>query len=238
MSLTQARAFAIIALLAIAGCGTSSTEGGKTNASTNPALLSEARTSDARKAELDALLANTPKETTPIRGKAKIVVPTPDLKKEQTKTSEIAKIEGLKHLRAHLSELSWKTSRAAADSIVASGLFDNAAVVEQDDTQNPDIGDADYLIWEYVRFIPNSNAIPFVQTWKIRKKDSAVSVDIPPPPGYEYTPGIVAVDHQAHTINVGQPDLTEHSFHTFLAGVRSGAVRLAGTGTGNSARSQ
>jgi S1-C subfamily serine protease len=82
------------------------------------------------------------------------------------------------------------------------------SVVEQNDTRNPDIGTADYLVWYQVRTIQPDNTGAWLAHWQIRRAGSDAIT------GAAMDPGVAA----------GTP-----RYASFVKSVRDGALRLGGT---------
>lgn len=77
--------------------------------------------------------------------------------------------------------------RAGADTLVRSGTFEKISVVEQNDVANPDMGDADFLVWYQVRTLLPNNTGSWVGLWQVRHKGnlaaSGAAVDAGTAPG-------------------------------------------------------
>ncbi len=97
---------------------------------------------------------------------------------------------------------------ALADALVKSNAFESVSVVEQNDTRNPDMGTADYLVWYQVRTIQPDNSGAWLAHWQIRRAGNNAMV------GAAVDPGVAA----------GTP-----RYASFVKSVREAALRLGGT---------
>jgi S1-C subfamily serine protease len=62
------------------------------------------------------------------------------------------------------------TAQAAADAIVKGHVFDNATIVTMNDTAEPDMGDADFLVWYQVKSVRSNNQGPWVAGWQVKRR--------------------------------------------------------------------
>lgn len=151
------------------------------------------------------VLAALPKEADPVRGKVRIVIA------DRNRLRPLAQIPGKTLSQAavdYLIEFRWLGEREVADAIVKAPVFERASLVEQNDTVDPEAGDADFLVWYRVRSVGANNAGPWVAGWVIKRTgNNAIS-------GVNADPGVP----------VGAPRL-----NSFLKSIRDSALRLGGT---------
>lgn len=126
-------------------------------------------TPDAALAEMaqsnDAKL-NEIRPEAPIANSVRIVVPDHDrlrpLILQLLKTPSPGPVE-------YLAESTRLSMHNLAEVVVRSGLFRSATVVEQNDTVQPEMDGADYLIWFQVRSLGVNNTGPWYGHWEIKR---------------------------------------------------------------------
>jgi len=148
--------------------------------------------------------------TDPLKGQARVVVPDRDRLRplvsqqltQQLKRPVIGEALDYKIDQARLE------IRAMADALMRSQAFETASIVEQNDTRNPDIGDADYLVWFQVRTASLDNTGAWLGRWLVRRagRDTATGAAMDP----------------------GVPPGTAR-FSSFVKSVRDGIARLGGS---------
>lgn len=67
-----------------------------------------------------------------------------------------------------------QSEQEAADAIVQGGVFDDAVVVSQNDTSDPDFGDADFVIFYQVKSLRANNAGPWLAQWQVKRRGNDV----------------------------------------------------------------
>ena len=167
-------------------------------------------------AALDALrLANAgyldqlKREAEPLHGRALIVVPDHDrLRPLVAQQAQIAlKKPVLGEQLDFYIDQNRQTIHQLADALVRAQAFDAATIVEQNDTRNPDIGSADYLVWFQVRTVNPDNTGAWLGRWQVRRAGGTATG------GAAVDPGVAP----------GTP-----RYASFVKSVRDSALRLGG----------
>jgi S1-C subfamily serine protease len=147
-------------------------------------------------------------EPDPVSGRARVIVPDRDRLRpmvQQTfmRTPTIMSTEVLEFY-VNNSRLG---IRANADALVKSNAFEKVTVVEQNDTLNPDVGDADFVIWYQVRNTAPDNTGLWQGHWLLRRAGDEDATSVALDPG----------------VAVGTP-----RFASFVKSVREAALRQGG----------
>jgi S1-C subfamily serine protease len=174
---------------------------------------------DAMRQDTAKVLDGLPSETDPLKGRALIVVPDHDRLRPLIAQQLLAALK-----RPVIGEaLDYKIEQerlglhALADALVKARTFETSTVVEQNDTRNPDISGADYLVWYQVRTVLADNTGAWLGRWQIRHAGSETTA------GATVDPGVPA----------GMP-----RYASFGKSVREGMQRLGGTSVAGAAGTQ
>jgi S1-C subfamily serine protease len=116
-------------------------------------------------------------ERQPIDGRARIVLPDHNrLRPLVAQKFIVAKQPQTSEALEFWIEQDRLSLRAMADALVKTHAFGGATIIEQNDTRNPDIGDADFLVWYQVRSVAPDNSGPWQGHWLVRRaNDEATS---------------------------------------------------------------
>jgi S1-C subfamily serine protease len=177
-------------------------------------------------AALEALRQNSAKlvdglagEADPLKGRALIVIPDHD------RLRPLAAQQGLMLFKRQVIgealdyniEMERQNIRVMADALVKSRTFEASTIVEQNDTRNPEIGDADYLVWYQVRTLLADNTGAWIGHWLVRRAGSEATA------GAAMDPGVPAGTAR---------------YASFAKSVREGLQRLGGTSVAGAAGTQ
>ena len=171
---------------------------------------SQAAALEAQKQANDKRVDNLGHETDPIKGRARIILPDHDrlrplvAQQDQQVLKRVVTGEALEYL-TNLQQLGL---RELADSLVRSGAFESATIVEQNDVLDPDFGGADFLVWFQVRTVLPNNAGRWIGTWLVERAGSPTKL------GASVDPGTAP----------GTPRLA-----SFVKSVRAAALRVGGS---------
>jgi S1-C subfamily serine protease len=157
----------------------------------------------ATRQKLGATLDAIPGERDPLSGRARIVVPDRD----RLRPLVTQQVKRAGEILEFALDADHDSLRAMADAVVRVRAFETATAVEQNDTADPDIGDADYLVWYQVRSVSANNTGPWTGGWFVRRAGS----DGRNPAGMD--PGVAP----------GTP-----RYASFIKSVREAAIRLGG----------
>jgi S1-C subfamily serine protease len=152
----------------------------------------------ARRADIDSNIKAVPKDTEPVKGRARIVLADRDRLRALYPNRTAADLNLLVEF-SHISE------QEVVDALRRAGTFERVSVVEQNDTTNPEPGDDDYVIFYQVRSTGANNVGTWTAGWRVRRKGSPAVI----PVGFD--PGVP----------VGGPRLA-----AFVKTVRQAAVNL------------
>ena len=170
----------------------------------------------------------------PVAGRLRIVLPDRDrlrplvaqkvFFRSRNGNGQPARAAFTSEMLAFYADVERLNLHAMADAMVKGGAFKSVKLVEQNDTRDPEIGDADYLLWYQVRSLGANNTGLWIGTWLVRRKgDNTVigaAVDPGVPPGTpRYASFVKAVSDAAATLSGGassQPvgDGAHHAFGT------------------------
>jgi S1-C subfamily serine protease len=149
----------------------------------------EAEALDAQRRGQDKVVDAVPHETDPVKGRVRIVLPDHDrlrpliAQTEQQALKRVVTGEALEFLTSQGQQ----NLRQLANSIVRSGAFESAAIVEQNDIVDPAFDGADYLVWFQVRTALPNNTGPWIGAWLVERAGSVTrlgaSVDAGTAPG-------------------------------------------------------
>jgi S1-C subfamily serine protease len=160
---------------------------------------------DAARQDHAQTMAALVREADPVRGKVRIVLA------DRNRLRPLVQVPGKALSQAasdYLVEFRWLGEREVADAIAKARVFEQATIVEQNDTLDPELRDADFLVWYRVRSMGADNTGPWTAGWQIKRAGnnaiSAVNAD----------PGVP----------VGAPRL-----NSLLKSARESALRLGGT---------
>jgi S1-C subfamily serine protease len=151
------------------------------------------------------------KEPDPIKGDARIIVPDHDRLRPFVQQQLVQQLKRNVTGAAldYYIEFERNQILAMADALVQAQAFEKISVTEQNDTRNPEIGAADYLVWYQVRTTMPDNTGPWIGHWQIRRAGSVATAS-------------AAMDQGTA---VGTP-----RYASFVQSVRDGTRRLAGGG--------
>jgi S1-C subfamily serine protease len=174
----------------------------------------EAAALDALRETDDGYVAALPPEPDPVHGSVLIVVPDHDRLRpllQQTVLAAAKRPVPAPVLDFFIHEFLLGL-HSNADALVKRGTFERATVSERNDTLNPDIGDADYLVWFEVRTTgPNDTGAWFGRWFVRRGEDRKILV-------VNMDPGVAA----------GRPRIEDWTNHVRIAALDLGGVTAAG----------
>lgn len=163
---------------------------------------------EAERQDYLASIAGLAKEAEPLKGRVRVVIPDRDrLKPLLQQIAESRKQSYSDATLAFAVEDFRLGLLALTDTLVKTAIFEAITVVEQNDTRNPDITDADYLVWFQVRSASANNTGPWSGEWLIRRAGSEAT--------------------QLAAIDPGVPAGTAR-LASFARSVREGSLHLAG----------
>jgi len=179
-------------------------------------------------------------EKEPVAGKLRIVLPDRDrlrplvaqkviFRSRDGANSQPVRNAFTGEMLAFYADVERLMLHAMADALVKTGAFQSVKLVEQNDTRDPDIGDADYLAWYQVRSLGANNTGLWIGTWLVRRSgdDSVLGAAIDPgvPAGTpRYASFVKAVRDAATTLGNGSTSGAQP--------VVNGGRRMIGTGSG------
>src|SRR5215472_11854505 len=103
---------------------------------------------EALRLNLSTQVAAVPVERQPIVGRARIVLA--DRNRLRPLITQNSKQNQTAQVIDYTIDSQRVFQRAMADTLVKVHVFQSATIVEQNDTRDPDIGDADFLVWYQV----------------------------------------------------------------------------------------
>ncbi len=152
----------------------------------------------------ETAIAGLPEEHDPLLGKALIVLPDRD----RLRPYEIFVNHGTLSPAAldYFIDVNHMLQRMAVDALLKNHTFQTALVTEQNETDNPDIGDADYLVWFQISRL--YNGATWRGRWMVRRAGSATT--------------------QNPIFDIGTKPNSTARFDSFVNSVRQAALRLGG----------
>jgi S1-C subfamily serine protease len=149
------------------------------------------------------------KDVRPLPGRALVIIPDRDRLRPliAQKLQQMLKRPVGGEALAFNIEVEHQEVRAMADALAQARPFETVTVVEQNDTRDPDIGDAGYLVWFQVRTLAPDNTGPWYSRWQVRRAGSTATA------GAAMDMGTAA----------GTP-----RYASFVRAVHEAAIRLAG----------
>ena len=167
---------------------------------------------DAHRREGDTAIAGIPKQQDPVLGKARIVIPD----RERVRPFALANATNAASLTPaqadYIIDFDQLMIRVVADAMAKTNAFASVEVIERNDTSNPDIGDAQFLIWFQIAPEKRQSGRGWDGDWLIRRAGSDV-VEKP-------------------IFDIGTKLLSAAYYESFLRNAREAALRLGGTSRG------
>lgn len=122
-------------------------------------------------------LAGLSRDADPIKGSALVIIPDHDRLRPLLAQEELNLFKRVVTGAAldFFIEERRLSLHAGADTLVKSGTFEKITVVEQNDVANPDMGDADFLVWFQVRTALPNNTGPWIGQWQVRHKGNILT---------------------------------------------------------------
>jgi S1-C subfamily serine protease len=152
----------------------------------------------------EAAIAGLPEERDPLLGKVLIVLPDRD----RLRPYELFVNHGTLTPAAldYFVDVNHMLERMTVDALLKNHTFQTAHVTEQNETDNPDIGNADYLVWFQISRLYNGAA--WRGRWVIRRAGSTTT--------------------QNPIFDIGTKPNSTARFDSFVKSVRQAALRLGG----------
>lgn len=189
-----------VALIVVAACASGPT-GGTTNSSPQAALA-------ATRAQGEAGLAALPAEPDPVLGKVRIVIPDHD-RLRPFAVSVMATQGPTPPAGIELTtSIADQMTHFSADALTRTGAFQRSELIQQNDTLNPDIADADFMVWFQVFAQPRPTGTVWLGRWLVRRAGNPAA--------------------QVAALDPGLKAMSTASYTYFLKSVRAAALRLGG----------
>ncbi len=159
---------------------------------------------DAQQRAADAAIAALPDEADPLLGKLRIVLPDRD----RIRPYAVTLTHGTQLSAAidYTIDVNHMFQRVAANALMKNHTFQTTFITEQNDTNNPDIGDADYLVWFQVYSVNNGTL--WGGRWMVRRTGSTAT--------------------QIAVFDIGTKPNSTARYESFVKSVRQAALRLGG----------
>jgi len=163
----------------------------------------------AQRQAAEAGIAGLPKETDPLLGKVRIVLPDRDRLRPLVISSNRGPLTPA--AMDYFININYQNQREAANAIMQSGVFQNAQLVEQNDTVNPDIGDAEFIVWHQIA--PIANGAVWQGRWLVRRAGNTAT--------------------QMALFDIGTKVNSTAWYASLMSSVRNAALRLGGKTAAN-----
>jgi len=212
----RARVWAALFTLALTACapvpqtgagqnGAGQTGAGKPVVINGTSYPNYAAALDAMNQTYTKSVAGVEKDKAPITGRALVVVPDHDRLRPLMAQLLIAVLKRpvTGEPLEFVTEQRRLEIRAEADALVKAGEFETVTIREQNDTREPDFGDADYLVWYQVRSTLPEGQGQWSGGWRVRRAGNTAvrtaGVDQGVAPGVARYQSWVRSVHQAAT---------------------------------------
>ncbi len=147
-------------------------------------------------------VAGLSRETDPVLGKARIVLPDHDRLRPFVISNNRGPVTPA--VVEYLINIDYMSQHFAADALMKVGAFQTAQLVEQNDTVNPDIADADFLVFHQIA--PVNNGATWQGHWLVRRAG--------------------ATETQVASFDIGTKLDSSAWYGSFVKSVREAALRL------------
>lgn len=159
---------------------------------------------DTQRRDSEASIAALPEEPDPILGKVRIVLPDRDRLRPFVISSNHGPALSAAALD-YLINVNYMNQRQTVDALLKNRTFQSAQVVEQNDTSNPDIADADYLVFHQIYSV---NGTLWAGRWQIRRTGNTAT--------------------QGALFDIGTKTNSTAWYTSFIKSVREATLRLGG----------
>jgi S1-C subfamily serine protease len=164
---------------------------------------------DAQRLDGEAVVAGLPKQTDPILGKVRIVLPDHDRLRPFAASSAANAGYHSALIDVYFNDLDDAMLRVSADALTRTNAFKSAQVVVQNDTINPDSAGADFVVWFQVFAQARPTGTVWLGRWLVRRGNEKMA--------------------QLAGYDAGRKAYSPEWFESFLANVREAALRLGAT---------
>lgn len=164
---------------------------------------------DAKRLDGEATLARIPKQTDPILGKVRIVLPDRDRLRPFAISTALTAGYHSAVINEYIDEQDEAMVHLSADALTRTGAFKSAKVVVQNNTTNPSAAGADFVIWFQVFAQARPTGTVWLGRWLVRRGDEKMA--------------------QVTGYDPGRKAYSVKWFESFLANVREAALRLGAT---------
>jgi S1-C subfamily serine protease len=203
---------AAIALTVLSACAPVS-PGGATNFSRNGAdYASPAAALDARHAEAETSLATLATEPDPVLGKLRIVIPDRDRLRPYAMSRLSEQGSSTPAQLSYLTDDGELVMQIDAEALTRTRAFQYTKTVQQNDTLDPDTGDADFVLWFQISAQPGPTGDVWTGRWLVRRAGDPAT--------------------QPASFDPGTRPLSPAAYASFVKSVRLAALGLGGKTAG------
>jgi S1-C subfamily serine protease len=197
-----------IALTVLGACATGSSNNTTTFTRNGKVYVSSDAALAARRTEAETSLALLPEESDPLLGKLRIVIPDQDRLRPYASSLLSAQGQRTPAEIGYLINDGELLMHIDAEALIRTHAFQRLEAIQQNDTLNPDVGDADFILWFQVSAQQRPTGDVWTGRWLVRRAGDSVT--------------------QPVSFDAGTRPLSPGSYASFLKNVRLAALRLGG----------